>query len=75
MSERTCSNCGATTVEGYLLDRQRGVQAGEQQWIEGEPTRAWYGGMKTSGRRHGPIVARRCPKCGHLDFWVPKTQT
>ncbi|MCB1008425.1 MAG: hypothetical protein KDB94_05960 [Acidobacteria bacterium] len=74
MSERTCSRCGATTVEGYLLDRQRASQSGEQHWVEDEPRRTWYGGMKTRGRRHGAVVARRCPKCGHLDLWVPKAE-
>lgn len=75
MSDRSCSRCGATnTAEGYLLDRRRGVQAAEQEWIEGEPRHAWHGGMKLRHAAHGAVEARRCPKCGHLDLWVPKLE-
>lgn len=74
MSDRSCSRCGARTTEGYLLDRRQGVQAVVQQWIEGVPQRAWFGGLKLRDVAHGPIVARRCPKCGHLDLWVPKLE-
>lgn len=74
MSDRNCTRCGATTVEGYLLDRQRKIQAQPQGWVEGAPCRAWHGGLKLRGVAQGAVAARRCPKCGHLDLWVPKLE-
>jgi len=71
MKEKTCSACGSGNVEGFLLDRHKGLDARPQEWVEGEPERGFLG-LKLRGRRRGPVVARRCRKCGHLDLWVPE---
>jgi len=74
MSERHCTACGATNLEGFLLDRGKGADSRPQDWYEGTPERGFLGLLKTRGHRHGPVVARRCRKCGHLDLWVPKIE-
>lgn len=72
MSERTCSACGSGTVEGFLLDRRKGLDARAQTWVEGTAETGFFG-LRLRGRRKGDVVARRCRKCGHVDLWVPHT--
>ena len=39
-------------------------------WIEGEPEKSWWQGMKTKGRRRFSITAYRCTKCGFLETYA-----
>jgi hypothetical protein len=71
-AKRSCSTCGGSTKEGFLLDRKRELQAGAQEWIEGAPETGWLGGVRTRGRAHGAVVATRCTQCGRLDLWAPE---
>ena len=74
-SNRPCAACGGALEEGFLLDRRRGLQAAEQEWIEGEPVRSWIGEIKVRGRRRASVVATRCRKCGRLELWAPQAES
>jgi len=74
ITQRSCVACGGAVEEGFLLDRRRGLQAGAQEWFEGEPVRSWLGEIRVRGRRRAKVVATRCRKCGHLALWAPERE-
>jgi hypothetical protein len=72
---RTCGACGGGSEEGFLLDRRQALEAVSQQWIEGEPVRSFFAGVKWRGRRRARVVALRCRKCGRLELWAPDLES
>jgi hypothetical protein len=57
---------------GFLLDRKRNT-ARPGEWIEGEPERSFWSGLKLRGRKRLQVVAHRCPRCGRLDLSAPES--
>jgi hypothetical protein len=44
-------------------------------WIEGEPEKSFWSGMKTKGKRRLAIVSYRCTKCGFLENYATQPAT
>jgi len=57
---------------GFMLDTTRNAVTAEQ-WVEGEPERSFWSGLKLRGRKRLKVVAHRCPRCGRLDLSAPQT--
>jgi hypothetical protein len=55
---------------GFMLDRGTYDECNVAQWIEGEPEKSFWFGLKTKGRQALPITALRCPTCGRLDLFA-----
>jgi hypothetical protein len=36
------------------------------EWVEGQPVKAFFGGVKTKHKHVLPVRSFRCPKCGLL---------
>jgi hypothetical protein len=54
---------------GVVLDA---LQAGQQmpRWVEGIPDQSLFGNLKLRDQRTFPVVAFRCERCGHLEFFA-----
>lgn len=66
---KTCLRCGGKMEEGFALDETYGEKK-QGQWIEGEPKKSTWTGLKLSGRKKLPISAYRCLACGFLDLYA-----
>jgi hypothetical protein len=54
---------------GLVLDVAHG-EVRQQQWLEGEPERSFWVGLKTKGRESHPVRTFRCDRCGYLESYA-----
>ena len=55
---------------GVLLDKGHGDALNTAEWLEGEPERSFWTGVKTKGRERLPVRTYRCVKCGYLESYA-----
>jgi hypothetical protein len=55
---------------GFLLDRGHHNQGKVGQWVEGQPERSFWFGLKLSDRERYPISTMRCERCGFLELYA-----
>jgi hypothetical protein len=55
---------------GLVLDKGHGDTLREQEWLEGEPVRSIWAGLKTKGRDRHPVRTYRCERCGFLESYA-----
>jgi predicted nucleic-acid-binding Zn-ribbon protein len=69
-STRACAKCGGEMEEGFVLDYTYGgrLQSG---WVEGEPERSLWRGIKLRGKEQLPVFTFRCSRCGYLESYAP----
>ena len=65
----SCPKCQSSMKQGFTLDHTYGYLA-VSAWIEGEPEKSFWYGLKTSGRKTLPIETWRCSKCGYLENYA-----
>lgn len=68
MPEMKCPKCGSPMTTGYILDK--GQAFFQAEWIEGEPEKSRWTGLKVKDRRRFPLTADRCERCGFLEFYA-----
>lgn len=68
-----CPKCGRSLSRGFVLDLRRSATGNVSQWVEGEPVKSFWFGIKLRGRRQLPIEAHRCDGCGFLELYAPST--
>ena len=56
--------------EGFPLDTTHGGHH-VAKWVEGEPKRSFWFGLKLRGRNQIEILAWRCERCGYLENYAP----
>jgi hypothetical protein len=56
---------------GFVLDLTDSAKA-QAAWVEGEPERSRWTGLKLKDRRQIPIYAWRCPRCSVLRLFAPE---
>ena len=66
---KACLRCGGEMEEGFALDETYGEKK-QGQWVEGEPKKSIWTGLKLGGRKKLPISAYRCMECGFLDLFA-----
>ncbi len=71
MSDRapTCAKCSALMEPGFQLDYTHGAMT-QSSWVEGEPERSFWTGVKIKGHQKLPVTTFRCPKCGYLESYA-----
>jgi predicted nucleic-acid-binding Zn-ribbon protein len=67
--EKICPKCESSMIEGFSLDRTYGGKL-QAVWVEGEPEKSFWTGLKTSDRDIFGIQAFRCPACDYLEFYT-----
>jgi len=64
-----CPQCRVPMELGFLLDLSNGGTGKVARWVEGEPGKSGWTGLRLKGRTLRDIVSYRCPQCGLLlDF-------
>lgn len=57
-------------TRGFLLDGSQGERLGVTRWVEGEPEKSFWLGLKTGDRTVIEVTTYRCPKCGRLESFA-----
>jgi len=55
---------------GYIADRGHHSAPGEPRWVEGEPQRSFWTGLKTKDRDVYGVTTFRCERCGYLESYA-----
>ena len=67
---KECLRCHGQMIFGFLLDRHQHSQARTQLWIEGQPERSFWTGIKTKGKEQHAVHTFRCKRCGYLEAYA-----
>lgn len=70
-----CPKCRGRMHAGYLLERGHGDMRATAAWIEGEPERSFWQGLRTSDRDVFETRTYRCERCGFLESYARKDFT
>lgn len=62
---KKCPDCGEEMVEGFILDMTYGGQL-VPRWVEGQPEKSMWTGVKAKGKECRSVATYRCNKCGLL---------
>jgi predicted nucleic-acid-binding Zn-ribbon protein len=66
-----CPKCQAEMVQGFILDYSEGASKSVSSWVEGQPKKSFWSGLKNTPVGGGmPIGAFRCKRCGYLEFYA-----
>ncbi|HEX8692403.1 MAG TPA: hypothetical protein VF746_08300 [Longimicrobium sp.] len=66
----TCVKCGTPMDFGFLLDRGESNTRLTLEWVEGQPEKSFWAGLKLKGRRRIPVAAVRCQRCGYVELYA-----
>jgi hypothetical protein len=70
MDNPKCPKCSKRMEDGFTLDQTYGANL-QAAWVEGEPRRSFWSGLKMSGKTPHPITTYRCSACGYLESYAP----
>ena len=72
MSDRLikCIRCAGLMEEGFILDRGHYNAKMVNTWVEGEPVKSFWSGIKTNDRQCFEVRTFRCPQCGYLENYA-----
>lgn len=68
--DRVCAKCGGRMEEGFILDHTDGALL-QSTWVEGEPVRSRWTGIKLKGKAQLAVATFRCGRCGYLESYAP----
>jgi len=72
---KECPRCRSNMSEGFVVDRGDHNQLAQQKWIEGEPQKSFWLGLKTKGREAFQVTTYRCDRCGYLESYAERPTT
>ena len=64
-----CPKCGKSMQEGFVLDNTYGSRI-VSGWVEGEPQKSIWVGVKLEGKKPIEITAYRCTGCGFIESYA-----
>lgn len=72
MHDRTtnCPKCAGRMEPGYILDKADYNMPTSPEWIEGNPEKSFWTGLKTKGRERHAVMTYRCERCGFLESYA-----
>lgn len=65
-----CPKCGGAMIRGFIVDKTHGGTA-VPAWVEGEPRKSLWTGLKLRGRTRIEIATSRCRSCFFLESYAP----
>jgi hypothetical protein len=65
-----CPKCQTEMEAGWVMDRGHGDFVRLATWVQGEPERSFWMGMKVSGKKQLQVQTFRCPQCGYLESYA-----
>ena len=69
-----CSKCQSPMQPGYLLEEGHGNERSITAWVEGQPQKSFWMGLKTP-RQKLATRTYRCTGCGYLESYAPAPAT
>ena len=69
MTTMDCPKCRARMEVGFIQD-STDQQVKRSRWIEGEPEKSFWSGIKTKGKRQYDVLTWRCSRCGYLEEYA-----
>ena len=73
-SKITCPKCKTEMEEGFIMDHEGHDSAHVSHWVEGEPEKSFWTGLKTKDREKLAVKTYRCDRCGYLESYAPASQ-
>lgn len=70
MRSNACVKCQGTMTRGFILQQTPGAHSAVAQWVEGEPVKSFWTGLKLRGRTKLTIETWRCGRCGFLESYA-----
>ena len=70
MAQHNCPKCQSTMQEGWTLDHTYGARA-VSSWVEGEPKKSIWVGVKLPEKAPIEIESWRCSRCGFIEQYAP----
>jgi hypothetical protein len=67
--ERVCPKCKAKMERGFVLDQTYGGRF-PAKWVEGEPERTIWLGVRLKGKRSLELATYRCTSCGYVESYA-----
>ena len=67
---KECLRCRGPMEPGFMIDRGDHHSKEVQTWVEGQPERSFWLGLKTKGREQLPVRTYRCERCGYLESYA-----
>jgi predicted RNA-binding Zn-ribbon protein involved in translation (DUF1610 family) len=68
---KICPKCGGSMSEGFMRDRSHAATF-QARWVEGDPVKSFWTGIKTVGKRQFDATTYRCESCGFLEWFADK---
>ena len=69
IGSRNCPKCQGEMEEGFIADTTYGGVV-TSKWVEGEPEKSFWTGIKTRDREQIQISTYRCAGCGYLESYA-----
>ena len=70
MHSRSCPRCAGRMARGFVIDATDSARK-VSQWVEGEPEKSMWTGVKLKGRKLIDIETFRCERCHLLESYAP----
>ena len=65
-----CPKCQGLMEEGFVLDRGHYDIKGVNTWVEGEPVKSFWSGIKVKDKQQFKVKTFRCAGCGYLESYA-----
>lgn len=69
MTPHRCPKCEGLMAEGFIVDATHGGNV-VSRWVEGQPERVFFGGLKIRGKTVHHVQTWRCQRCGYLESYA-----
>lgn len=56
--------------EGFIIDYGDSDRAQPSGWVEGEPVKSFWSGIKLKGKKQYSVTTYRCVRCGYLESFA-----
>lgn len=63
-----CLRCESVMEDGFIIDRADYNTI--NTWVEGEPVKSFWSGIKTKGKEQYAVRTLRCTNCGYLESYA-----
>ena len=65
-----CPKCQRPMTPGFILENGDHNARSVSQWVEGNPEKSFWTGLKIKNRRVIPVTTWRCERCGFLESYA-----
>lgn len=70
MRSSACPKCQGSMTRGFLLEQNANHGYEPAKWVEGEPVKSFWFGLKLKGRSKLSVETWRCGRCGFLENYA-----